>query len=758
MLATGIVILAGILLACYSPQLVDRYWVYCLPVCLLLAWLNPRLRNIGLFTGGFLWVTAVMYWQLDHRLITEFNNKRLIAVGEVINIPNQSSYGSHFEFSPETLQGYPGRLPRTVKLSWRNAPADLQPGQVWRLQLRLKQPHGFQNPGGFDYERWMFARGIDASGYVIKSELNSLLDTRTGLNPVRFKLQRHLVNSCPDCAHQGLMQALAIGYRGSIDDDIRRLLNQTGTAHLIAVSGLHIGIVAGVFYLAGLWFWNRLLYTAVIKRREFALLLGWFAGLAYSLLAGFELPAQRAMLMLSLVLLSLLLRVPFNLLHGVWLALLGVLLLSPLSVLSESFWLTFAALMVILLGSFLLQRERSRWKQMVLIQLLFSLLFIPLSIVIFGQIHSASMAANLLAVPLVSFVIVPLNFLLLLLFWLPQHWLEVLYGGLDRLIGLLINFLQMLQQNGLQAIDIAHADGWKIAVLLLMLLLLLIPRGLIAARLGVLALAPVLLLQLRPLPAMPLQLTVLDVGMGTAIVVQTAEHSLVYDFGPGNRNGYSLGEWVVMPFLRYQGLAAPDRIVISHADQDHAGGYYALQPLFKHMPVYTGTSSELSLKFPQLKLHDCHQSASWSWDGVQFEFLTAPFAPMASENNRSCVLKITHAAGSMLIAGDIERLQEEALLAQNKAALRVDYLIAPHHGSLSSSSAAFIEAVSAASVIFTSGYLNRWQFPKEAIVKRYTDFGSQLSQTDIAGAIQISCAQEGCELTHYRQQHPRIWY
>ncbi|MBL7000796.1 MAG: DNA internalization-related competence protein ComEC/Rec2 [Gammaproteobacteria bacterium] len=700
-----------------------------------------------------------MYWQLDHRLITEFNNKRLLAVGEVINIPNHTTYGSHFEFSPETLQGYPGRLPRTVKLSWRNAPADLQPGQVWRLQLRLKQPHGFQNPGGFDYERWMFARGIDATGYVIKSELNSLLETRSGLNPVRFKLQRHLVNSCPDCVYQGLMQALAIGYRGSIDDDIRRLLNQTGTAHLIAVSGLHIGIVAGVFYLAGLWFWNRLLYPTVFKRREFALLLGWFAGLAYSLLAGFELPAQRAMLMLSLVLLSLLLRVPFNLLHGVWLALLGVLLLAPLSVLSESFWLTFAALMVILLGSFLLQRERSRLKQMVLIQLLFSLLFIPLSIVIFGQIHSASMAANLVAVPLVSFVIVPLNFLLLLLFWLPQHWLEVLYGGLDRLIGLLINFLQMLQQNGLQAIDIAHADGWKIAVLLLMLLLLLIPRGLIATRLGVLALMPVLLLQLRPLPGIPLQLTVLDVGMGTAIVVQTAEHSLVYDFGPGNRNGYSLGEWVVMPFLRYQGLAAPDRIVISHADQDHAGGYYALQPRFKDMPVYTGTRSELSRKFPQVKqLYDCHQSASWKWDGVQFEFLTAPFAPTASENNRSCVLKISHAAGSMLIAGDIEQLQEEALLEQNKEALRADYLIAPHHGSLSSSSAAFIEAVSASSVIFTSGYLNRWQFPKSAVVKRYTDTGSQLSQTDRAGAIQISCAQEGCELTRYRQQHPRIWY
>lgn len=765
MLTTGIVVLIGVVVACYSPQLVDRYWVSCLPLCLYIAYINPQLRIIGLLLGSFLWATGFMHWQLDHRLSAEWNNKRLVVVGEVLNIPKQSQYSSSFVFRPIAIQGEPitearqHRMNR-VRLNWRDAPENLRPGQIWSLNLKLKQPHGFQNPGGFDYERWMFERKIQATGYVTRSQQNRLVGRNDlSINLQRHRIRQHLIEACQACRHSGLIQALAIGYRGDIGEQTQGLLQQTGTAHLIAVSGLHIGIVAALFYSIGLWLWRGRLYRWRLKRKELAMLVAWLAGLAYCLLSGFELPAQRAMLMLSIVLLTLLLRLPFNLLNSIMTALVLVLILSPLAVLSASFWLTFSALLIISFGSFLLQGERSRLKQLVVIQLLFSILFIPLSILIFGQVHSASMAANLIAVPLVSLVVVPLNFILLLLFWLPLPWLQFLYGLLDRLIGLLIDYLEWLQEHGLQAIAVSEIAPWKLFLLLVFGLILLLPKGLLSRSILLLALPPLLFWQTGKASARALEVTVLDVGMGTSIVIQTLNHSLVYDFGAGNRDGYSLGEWVVLPYLLRQGISRPDRIVISHADQDHAGGYYALEDDFKGVPIYSGTPKEFAEKFPDTPTaFDCHLSEGWIWDGVSFEFVTTRPSSSASENDRSCVLKVSLGAKSILIAGDIESRQEQALLRDRAGRLVADILVAPHHGSLSSSTSDFIAAVGARHVIFTTGFLNRWGFPRTDIVERYLASSSNVYQTDKTGAISIECNKLECQLQSYRQENPRIWY
>ena len=270
--------------------------------------------------------------------------------------------------------------------------------------------------------------------------------------------------------------------------------------------------------------------------------------------------------------------------------------------------------------------------------------------------------------------------------------------------------------------------------------------------------ALVLLLPYQRLGEGELELTVLDVGMGTSIVVQTRHHSLVYDFGPGNDRGYSLGEWVVLPYLAHQRIARPDRLVISHADQDHAGGFYALADNYATLPVYSGTVDKLRVKFPGLKhLQDCRQGHHWSWDGIDFEFL-GDAGPGSSDNNRSCVLKITTPADSILIAGDIEKRQELRLLATDQAALAAGVLVAPHHGSLTSSSMPFIRAVDAGQVIFTSGFQNRWQFPRPEVVERYALAGAEIFQTDRHGAVSISCREQGCQLESFRNQHPRLWY
>ncbi|MCK4707447.1 MAG: DNA internalization-related competence protein ComEC/Rec2, partial [Gammaproteobacteria bacterium] len=601
---------------------------------------------------------------------------------------------------------------------------------------------------------------IHATGYVVKSAPGVLHESsQLSLNAFRFRLKQHIEESCVNCNNTGLIQALAIGYRGSISAETQRLLKQTGTAHLIAVSGLHIGMISAVMYSLGLLLWSGFFYKGRLKRKELALLLAWTGGLCYSLLSGFELPAQRAMLMLTVVLLSLLLRSPFNLLHSLKSALVLVILFSPLAVLSESFWLTFSALMIIAFGTFLLQREPSRLKQMVIIQLLFSILFIPVSIFIFGQVHTASMAANLIAVPLVSLIIVPLNFILLMLFWLPQELLQVLYVFLDGLLDVLTGYLNLLQSHGLQAIEVAHIDGWKLVLLVIFAILLLLPKGLISRALLLMVLPPAVFWQQDPQYENTLKMTVLDVGMGTSIILQTAQHSLVYDFGPGNNKGYSLGEWVVLPYLQHEGITKPDRIVISHADQDHSGGLYVVQDELQGIPVITGTPREIMKKFPELDVvKNCHHMQSWVWDSVEFEFISDQPAMSSSKNNRSCVLKVTLNQNSILIAGDIEKKQEQKLILSDKEALKATVLVAPHHGSLTSSTAEFISSVAADQVIFTTGYLNRWKFPRPEIEQRYLKTGSQIMQTDQTGAIQLTCSATDCKITKYRQQYPRVWY
>ncbi len=756
MISAGIAILTGVLLACFQPREIDAYWLSLLPLVLFLAVLDSRRRNLWLLFCGFLWASLHIHWQLDQRLADELNNSRLTIRGEVASMPRLNSERSTFLFRVESIDGYQGSIPDLVRLSWRQAPP-LRPGQHWLLRVKLKQPHGFQNPGGFDYERWMFARGIDASGYVLVRESQTLLgEAPVSIDRLRAAVSAAIDRVCADCPQRGLIQALAIGYRGQLTESQRTLLQQTGTAHLIAISGLHIGIVAGWFYLIGTRIWRISWLAERWDRRAFAGLLGWAAGLLYSLLAGFDLPAQRAMLMLSVVFIGLWSRVPVNLLHSILAALVLVLVVAPLSVLSASFWLTFSALLVISLGAVMLRDSGSALRRLLLIQMLFSLLFIPVSIIIFGQVHAASFLANLVAVPLVSLVIVPANFLLLPLQVLPGDWLAYPYAPLDRLLGWLLSYLDWLREMGLQAVTAAGINPWKLPLILLLLLLLL--RS-VPAPLAWLMLLPAAILWPTVPSTTPLRMAVLDVGMGTAIVLRTRHHSLVYDFGPGNREGYSLGKWVVQPYLQAEGVDFVDRIVISHADQDHLGGWYAIRHQLNHGALFSGTIEELRARLPEEHtVQDCHRSSDWTWDGIRFAFLSSSAAALASENNRSCVLQVSGSGFTLLISGDIEAAQEQRLLDEPGIALAADILVAPHHGSLTSSSSEFVQAVGASHVIFTAGYLNRWRFPREEVVQRYRSTGSEIHRTDRDGALLVDCENSHCRVRRYRELSPRLWY
>lgn len=759
MITAGIAMLAGILLACYLPREIDATWLSFLPATFYLAYINPRWRIFWLVICGFLWVSLHIHWQLDQRLTDELNNKRVQLLGEVINIPQRRKNSARLLLKPIQAEGYDGELPQRVRLYWRDAPVYLEPGQIWSLKVKLKKPHGFHNPGGFDYQRWLFVKGIGATGYVVNKPKPKLVGHADfSLHRLRARINGHLERLCQKCGTAGLIQALAIGYRGELTDTQRVLLQQTGTAHLIAISGLHIGIIAGWFYLIGKLIWRRFFYRFGLNRREFALSLSWTAALIYAVLSGLDLPAQRAMLMLSVVFLGLWIRLPINLLHGIFSALFLILLISPLAVLSESFWLSFSALGVIALGSVLIRRGTSNFKALILIQILFSLLFIPVSIVIFGQLQVASFLANIVAVPLVSIFVVPIIFMLQLLFWLPVELLVGLFAVMDDVLGYLLTYLQWLQGTGLAAIKISPVPLWKLFLLSLFMAMLVLPKGVLWPRMW-LILLPMVVLWPGKTNTAKLRMSVLDVGMGTSIVVQTRHHSLVYDFGPGNREGYSLGKWVVQPFLQYHGIRHVDRVIISHADQDHLGGFYALHQQLQFGGLISGTPVDVSKRLSSRQpIHNCHRHQPWSWDGVEFEFLSADVQQDESDNNRSCVLRINTGEQVILVAGDIEASQEHRLLRHERGKLKADVLIAPHHGSLTSSSESFVQAVQPSQVIFTVGYLNRWLFPREEVLRRYLNTDAHVYRTDRDGAILINCENSHCQLQRYRRVKQRLWY
>ncbi len=758
MLRTGIVILAGMVFAVFSPHLIDSLWVSFLPLVLLICALLPAFRVIGCFLAGFLWVSLAMHWQLHQRLPEQMNNKRLVLTGEVINIPQTTPGSTKFLFAPSSFSEPVVHLPPKIKLNWRNAPELLRPGQRWRLQVKLKQPYGYQNPGGFDYQRWLFSKGIQATGYVIERYPNTLLaESSLDLDGWRLAINRHIQQHCSDCRQSGLIQALATGYRGNIDRLTRRLLQQTGTAHLIAVSGLHIGIIAAVFYMIGLWLWRHIACLQRWAQSDVAIVSSWLGGLLYSLLSGFELPAQRAMMMLTVLLMTRLLRLPLNLLHTTVAAVLLVIVFSPLAVLSTSFWLTLNALMIIVFASLLLHHGQSWLKQLVIVQSLFALLYIPISLLVFNQWHPASFLANLIAVPWVSLLIVPANFLLLLLFWLPDSWLHWLYFLLDGLLDGLVRMLMWLSSHGFGAINMPAPSAWWLLLLVIGALLALQPGRFVSRFLLLMGLPLVIFWHPRQPPL--LSMAVLDVGQGTSIVLATANHTMVYDFGPGNRRSYSLGEWVVRPFLQQAGIRQLDGIILSHSDQDHIGGMYALQKDFADTLVLSGMKKDIRQKLPLLSnVHDCHHAPSWRWDGVLFEFLQTRHEATDSDNDRSCVLMVTAGAQRLLLTGDIEQLQEQRLIDRYSGQLQADILIAPHHGSMTSSSVDFIAAVAARQVIFTSGFLNRWRFPRAQVIDRYRNSGAQIHNTAHSGAIMVSCNQTECRVERYRRRHARIWY
>jgi len=752
-------VLAGVLLALQLSGLPDARWVLLAPPALVAAALCRRCRAPVLLAVGFLWAVLRAYLALAGALPPELEGQDVTVEGTVASVPERDGEVLRFDLEVEATAGpAPGwRLPARVRLQAYGVPPPLAVGERWRLGARLKRPRGLSNPGGRDHEAWLLLHRIRATGYLRPGPTDARLSAPLGQRVTRLRadLAQRIEDSLGDHPQRGVIKGLTVGLTGEITDRQWQVFRATGTTHLMAISGSHVVLVAGLVLGLARWGWGAAGWLPLyLPAQRAAALASVAAAWAYAALAGLAVPTQRAAVMATAMVLARAWRGTLAPTHGLALGLLAVLVLDPLSPLSPGFWLSFVAVGVLFVATGPRAPRRgllARWGR---VHLAVALGLAPLTLGIFGETPVIGALANALAVPWIGVVVVPLALAGTLLLPLWPAGGAILVGAAANAMGILWPLLEWAGglgwslQTGADPGVVALAAGSAGA------LLLLLPRGVPGRWVGLVWLTPLLA---APLPGRPAPgeawVTVLDVGQGLAALVETAGHRLLYDAGPRYRQGRDAGENAVLPFLRSRGIARLDTLVLSHGDEDHTGG--AVSVLLE-VPAHRVIAGD---NLPAVPAQACRDGARWDWDGVALTLRRAGGPAGPGGNNGSCVLRLVTAGGALLLAGDLEAHGERALLQGTEGDLRADVLVVPHHGSRSSSSPAFVAAVAPRHALFATGYRNRFRFPAPEVVERYRLAGTQVHDTARAGAITVRLGgPEGLSVSHYRQTHRRFWH
>ena len=721
---------------------------------------------IACFFVGFGWAGYRAESRLADHLAAEWEGRDVQVVGVVAELPQAFSRGLRFSFDVEKVLTANAALPSRIMLSWyrdeRAGEIDPQaleswvihPGERWQFTVRLKRPHGNSNPHAFDYEAWLLERGIRASGYVRPKAENRRLEKIVAepgylLERLRETVRDRFLETLPGGEYAGILVALTVGDQRSIQGDYWRLFSRTGTTHLMSISGLHVTMVAALLAWGVGFIWRRSpRLMLILPAQRAAVLAGWLTGMAYALLSGFSVPAQRTAFMLTVAALALLSGRRTAVSKTLALALVVVLLLDPWAVLSPGFWLSFGAVGLLFYVASERVAEAPGWRGELarwgLAQWAVSIGSLPLLLLFFQQFSLVSPLANAFAIPAISFVITPLA-LLAAIVPIPallhlDHWL--LSWVMEALI----------QLSEFPVYTQPVPPLWAVLLALIGIGWMLLPRGFPARWLGFVMLLPALLVgPVRPSPGQAV-VTVLDVGQGLAVLVQTATKTLLYDAGPLYSAESDAGQRVVLPYLRALGINHLDTMIITHRDSDHSGGAASV---LSAMPV-----SQVFSSMPEIPGATCEAGQSWAWDGVNFKILHPAVEPPVGNrriktNNLSCVLRVEAGGKSMLMTSDIEAVDEVAMLARDAAALKSDVLMVPHHGSKTSSTAAFIAAVGATEVVYPVGYRNHFGHPRADVVARYGDTPSW--RTDRDGALIVRLG-DGVSVDAYRDTRRRYWF
>lgn len=748
-------LLGDVLLQQFS-HLPNLFWISGFIVFFIFIFYFNKKIALGMLLG-FFWTFFYAEMHLAEKLPNELEGKKMIVRGYIAAIPNISKNSAAFLFSLNQIQNHTSH--GLIRLSWRYTDRQLRVGDQWQLAVKLKKIHGLMNPSGFDYEAWAFQEGIIANGYIVNDSINQLISHRGFMYPInRFRqmLNEKIISQLPKTETSSWITALAIGERQGISQDKWEVLRSTGTNHLMAIAGLHIGFMSSFIFALVSFVWRRISYLVIrIPAQHAGAIAALGMALLYSMLAGFSIPTQRACIMLTVFLIILLLRRKIISWQTWSVALLMVLLINPLSVLTESFWLSFGSVALIIYGVSARLNPKGIWWKWGRIQWVIAFGLIPLSVWLFHQCSFTSFIANSIAIPWVGFIIVPLTLLGCFCLFFSAKMSGFFLILADKNLAILWKILTYFSHIswGVWYPSVTH--HWIIVSAIIGVVILLFPMGLPGRGFGLIWLLPLLLSK----PLLPKNgeawFTLLDVGQGLSAVVQTKNHVLIFDAGAKLGDNYDMGRSVVIPFLQINGIKKIDMLVISHGDNDHMGGANAI---LQQMDVSEIVTSVPEL-FPEKEVEYCLKDRSWRWDGVVFQFLYPPAENLSLGNNSSCVLKITTQNQSLLLTGDIEKLAEKFLVQHSPDQLKADILIAPHHGSKTSGLDEFIQRVHPSYVLFPVGYRNRYHFPNVTVVEKYQNINAKEYDSVHAGAIKFMLSPTRLTLSPelYRIAHARYW-
>ncbi|MEY3182205.1 MAG: hypothetical protein RLZ35_190 [Pseudomonadota bacterium] len=743
------------------------------------------------FTIGHIWVLNAAYDVHKQAIPNHLVGKPLIVEGQIVGIPVVTDRYAQFEFQVYQLPDQPKAWPYPGKVSliwyWKNRQANdsdqlpiLMPGDRHILSVSLKKPRGLSNPGSFDTEKQFFIRHIVAEGKVIKWHPDVLSKKawhlKDSIDRYRVILKQKLEVLSQSYPYQGILEALTIGIKDKISHDEWALFQKTGTAHLMSISGLHIGLIAGFCFYLGFFVWARGA-PAIWLHRIPAPMIGAYSSIAgafvYALLSGFSVPTQRAFVMVCCAMVGILMRRNISSWRLYGIALLVVLLIDPLATLSIGFWLSFGAVAVILYGMQNRLKPSGLWWKYGRIQWIVFIGLFPLSAYGFQGVSLISPLANMLAIPWVSFVTVPFALLGVLMSPIQDSIAHICLHIASLSLSGLLSVLSIMSNSPIHFWTFPVIESMIPLVCgLVGIVILLLPKGIPGRWLGLLWLLPLLIVKSASPEMGHARVTILDVGQGLATVVSTKNHLLIFDTGAPLGKNSDMGARVILPYLSTIHFGKPiDRIIVSHVDSDHAGGLVSLLKSSHVKHIMTSEPQVLkerlahrheldSIHLPPIDV--CHTHQAWDWDGVHFEILH-PVDPsvISKRNNRSCVLSVSVGKQRILMTGDIEASVERRLIRSAvRHKLPASVMVVPHHGSKTSSDMGFIRQVNPAYAVVSTGYMNRYGHPKAAIMERYKHLGIKWLDTTTSGAVTFYLEPDRLHVQQpdeYRARHRKIW-
>lgn len=756
---------------------------------------------------GFTWSAHLTNIRLESSLPKHLEGVDLLITGVIDGLPSYGEQGLRLSIEIEQvlqedgqeidLKKFPKRLALGWYPGWRGEIElpEIKPGQRWKLPVRLKRPHGLMNPHGFDFERWMFQQNLGANGSIRASAkglprewkpelLNDFVAGFTSyVELTRWHLRERIKSAAPDSArYVGVLIALVMGEQNAIAQKDWRVFNATGIGHLISISGLHVTMLAGMAASLANRLWRRSTLPLVCPAQKVGALSGFFIAFVYTWLAGFQIPAQRTMYMVGVVAFAMWTGRITRAFDIWWWALFIVLFLDPWAAYTPGFWLSFGAVAAILfampsedgLSEYGYTQKQKWWesfKDASRVQAVVTIALLPLTLFWFSQVSVVSPLANAFAIPLVSFIVTPFAMLGAVLpepvngwsLWLAHSCMEIVAW-----------FLNPMSAWSWSVAYLKQPAIWVLILSTLGIALAIRPGELLKTYksrfFGLTCCLPLLLSYNTALKHGEYRVTVLDIGQGTAVLVETSQHNMLYDTGPKTSPESDAGERHVLPFLRGQGISYIDRLAISHKDTDHVGGGLSLLKEIRFGDLI-GTLPEWhfllkrtkELKMPSLP---CQAGQEWWWDGVLFkvwhpgpEMSFSSVHHYGKPNALSCVIEVRNQAYSFWLTGDVERGGEISIANKYKPLSELaSILLIPHHGSATSSSSDFLDAIQPRWAVVQAGYRNRYRHPNSKVVQRYVQREIPILETVHTGSQVWEFRGKEMWKSHWRDLQKRSWH